>query len=224
MKSLCITAALAASGVAQASSIQATASLAGVTDLFGEVQLEQFDSNLGTLNSVDLSITADVDGSFFFQNTGGANKLFTLNYVDWSVDVTGFGGSEGNLLNVDWVTAPTPSNPFGGGPGHFNIGFTSIAGGESSFTEFGELYSANYSYTDLSTELSSFVGDGTVDFDVAVPVLFSFSVFGDGQYFAELSTTADITVSAVYNYTPIPTPGVASVALLGAVAGIRRRR
>ena len=185
--------------------------------------LEQFDSALGTLTGVDLSISAWHDGTFEFTNLG-ASALYSIDWIDYSFEVNGFGGSGGNLLFEDWVVAPTAGEPFGGAPGHFNTGgFISVASGETDVQTFGTYLDFTDSYGAGDFEFAEFIGGGTLDFELNDWASFSIFVLGASTQW-NIDSEVGFTIDATYTYTPVPTPGALSMLAVSGLVATRRRR
>ncbi|MDX2117478.1 MAG: PEP-CTERM sorting domain-containing protein [Planctomycetota bacterium] len=220
-----VLAALAAATPALADTITKSASFKGKTDVDTILKLDQFDASLGTLTGVTLEVSAGVIGEFNFTNISGGRKRFFINWLDWQVDVTGFGGPKGNLINSPFVVAPTADNPYGGAPGRFNYTSPTLINVGQTITPipYGEVEQATFNYTNLNTEFSQFIGSGQLDFRAEIPVLFSVAVSGSGQSKWSLDTQGVVNITATYTYT-IPAPASLGVLSLAGLALGRRRR
>ncbi len=203
-----------------------SASVSGLTDFYATAALPQFDPALGTLTGVSFEAHGAVSGYFIFTNDAGANKRARVDYVDWQVDVTAFGAPVGNVIHVDWVTPPTDDNPFGGPPGHWNMPLSGVitAGQTLGPIPYGANYDAAAGYVPADGQFASFIGAATMPVDVAIPVLFGYTVFGSGTHHESLHTEGSLTVSATYTYDPIPAPAGAGVLMLAGLGARRRRR
>ncbi len=201
----------------------------GGTPAFGDpgaiytADLEQFDPALGTLTSVELRINAWHEGTVEFTGNG-ANSAYIVLYIDYSFEVNGFGGTDGNLLFLDWVTLPTPDNPFGSAPGHFNTGpdLTDVPEGETRVETFGTQLDMADAYFDGDSEFSQFIGTGTLPFEIVDWAVFSIATVGDTPW--ELISEAGFFVEATYTFTPIPAPGAISLLAVSGLLATRRRR
>ncbi len=185
--------------------------------------LEQFDPALGTLTSVELRINAWHEGEFEF-TANGDGSAYIVFYVDYSFEINGFGGTDGNLLFLDWVTAPTDDDPFGSAPGHFNTGpdLTFVPNGETRFEPFGTELNMADAYVDGDSEFSQFIGTGTLPFEIVDWAVFSLATIGNTSF--ELSSEAGLFVEATYTFTPVPAPGALSLLAVSGLIAIRRRR
>ncbi len=185
-------------------------------------ELAQFDSSLGTLTGVELTISAWHEGTFNFTSNGPGGGYIVF-YIDYSFEVNGFGGTGGNLLFQDWVTEPTVDNPFGSAPGHFNTDLIFVDQGESATEHFGTQLDFANTYAAADPEFAQFIGDGTLGFEIVDWAVFSIATLGEDVSWT-LESMAGLTVEATYTYTPIPTPGTLSLLALSGLAVTRRRR
>ena len=203
-----------AGGLAGGSSINGTAA----TYTAG---LGQFDSSLGTLTNVDLAISARHFGEFNIVSnaSGGGYIIF---YIDYSFEVNGFGGTDGNLLLLDWVNEPTVGSPFGSAPGHFNTGFVPVATGTAATETFGTQLDFANSYSAGDSEFSQFIGNGTLDFDITDWSVFSLAVTGQSVSW-ELSSEVELSVEATYTYI-VPAAGTLPLLAVSGLLAVRRRR
>ncbi len=232
---LCAMASSAAfAGISETQTVSASASGLSGGSPFGPspdgetytAELAQFDSALGTLTGVEFSLSAGHNGTINFTNNA-ASGGYVVFYIDYAFDVNGFGGTDGNLLSLDWVTAPTASSPHGPGAGtftgHFNTGVVNLGLGESSIETFGTQLDFADTYSAGDAEFSQFIGNGTLDFDIQDWATFALGVFGEDMEF-ELSSFANISVEATYTYTPIPAPGAMAMFAVSGLIVSRRRR
>ncbi len=185
-------------------------------------QLEQFDTSLGTLTGVELTINAWHEGTFDFLSNGAGGGYIVF-YIDYSFEVNGFGGDGGNLLFQDWVTEPTAGNPFGSGPGHFNTDFTTVDEGVPVTETFGTQLDFAASYTAEDANFAEFIGAGTLDFDIVDWAVYSIATTGESVSW-ELASMAGLAVEATYTYDPIPSSGVLSLFAVSGILATRRRR
>jgi hypothetical protein len=217
--------ALVAGTAANAEVVLVNSLVTGLTDFSSTANLPQFDPALGTLQSVEFTARASISGAFNFTNVAGSGKRTRIDYIDWDVKVTAFGGPTGNVISFDWKTAPTTDEPFGVAPGHFNTGLSApiLAGNSQGPINYGGTYNGGGTYTSADSVFASFIGSSTVPIDVAVPVLFGVTIFGSGQYNWTLNTNATLEVSAAYTYV-VPAPASAGLLLVAGLSASRRRR
>ncbi len=181
------------------------------------VNVTTFNSSLGTLTGVNLSLVNASENATMRLVNGAGHSDETWNIVlnngiisftDGSHATNVIWDNDGNALTTSFITIETA----------FGNATTPI----SPSTPFG---SANQTYL---ADLSGYVGDGigfvsgmTVDFYGSYGV--NGLIGGDGYFVDTFTGSADWKVT--YTYTAIPEPAAASLLLLGATAvGLRRRR
>jgi hypothetical protein len=173
--------------------------------------LPQFDPSLGELQSVEFTVHAYHTGTFTFWADGNGQRA-RVDYVDFSYEVNAFGGSGGNLLFLPWVTPPTPDDPFGLPPGHWNLPLTPAppAPGMPAGTVLGPMpfdgHELDYAHTYLPgpPEFAAFIGIGTLPVEIKDWALFSVTTYGGNNHWS-LDDLCGINVTATYTYLP-PTP------------------
>lgn len=210
-KLLCAATLVAAASAANAASISTTYTInKDSTPVATTVDVAQFDTTLGTLNSVEFDFTGQID-----------TTITLINQIDKDQDDIGYEVT-GNLAlsdgtNVTLITLPSIS-------GSIDVAANS--------TETTGLLTASDSvsgtFTDAMTlALFSGLGNVSMSFDADASSTFT----GTGNIFNQVLTDAFGSVKVTYNYTVPPTTPVsapAHVALLGlglvAFAGMRKAR
>ncbi|MEM0982544.1 MAG: hypothetical protein AAGI17_01195 [Planctomycetota bacterium] len=101
-------------------------------------------------------------------------------------------------------------------------------GGQAGDTDFGSLDGAALSDNAMAliTQaffVDQFAGTGTIPFDVATSTFVEFTGVS-GLSSSTSPANVEGTLTVVYNYSAVPTPGIASIAGVGLLAGLRRRR
>lgn len=185
------------------SSIAPTApELRGVT-----ISCSQFNSALGTLNSVTIQVDAHLEGSIFATNNGGGDVTFTASrsssiFMD---DVPGFPPPPVLSMTI------TP-------------GSVTLAPGQSLVTD---TLSADASWGPLlsTTGLDAYLGAGSLDF-VFDSLSGTTILGGGGNVSASSDAQISIDMSLIYDFTEaVSVPEPSSLALLAAGAfGLARRR
>ncbi len=231
MKKLTVAVALALAAVgAHADTVSYTSSTAMAMTDWGEwtgpavnLSVAQFDSGLGTLNSVILTLGNYTDAQFVFTNNGGSNFTFRTNSpwnnradVVSTVWLDGTGALTGQTLVTTTGTFATPGlNGLTVNTGTtYNSGLQSFSASNSS------------SYTDAGT-LAAFTGGGNITFSANA---YATSVYqGSSNVVFNPQSWAQAGLTVTYDYTarPVPEPGMvalAGIAALVMLASNRRTR
>lgn len=183
------------------------------------LNLTQFDGSLGTLQSVELTWTFDVDSTAGVENFSANPGFVDLNQ-DFSLGVDNT--TLGSLVNeTDGFTNSQGVTGFDG---------TNDAGGTSGFTaSVSPTFSGGDVYTSAPF-LAAFTGPGTIDFDVTgiVSITSDFTGSGSGALLNTWNTFSDGELAVTYTYEsatqPIPSPAAVWAGLMLAGAAVMRRR
>lgn len=207
-------AALSFAGAAQAASIVQTATLSNTATNFTDTALSgltKFDSSLGTLNSVIVTLNATVAGAVGLENTGPSASSITYN-LQASVALSSPG--VGTLL----TSVPVFSGTFNAGPFDGTTDF-----GGTSGTTISNLTANTSETVTLTTGLTPFIGSGSLD--AFLSGTGQSNTNGSGNVASAFTTQAGGSVTVQYNYTPaatVPEPsailGILAVAGVGAFA------
>ncbi len=188
--------------------------------------LPQFDPSLGTLDSVEFHVEAWHNGTFAFQNNnppGGVRMGVKVSWIDYSFEVNAFGGTGGNLIFEPWVTDPTPDDPFGFPPGHWNLPLTWVEAGEAAGPfPFGTQLDFDDTYFPADPELASFIGFPILPIEILDWAVYSLTTYGQGASAWQLDSECGIYVEATYNYT-IPEPSALALFAVAGLFTLRRR-
>lgn len=194
-----------ASGSANAASFSVTASIASqATDIIdAPLSVQQFDSSLGLLDSVDLEFISNVTGSATVTNTGAspANVKFQLGSTVTLVDAL----NNQQLLSVN----PTKTGS----------SFAVPVGQTVTASPLQATDSITQNFTD-NLFLQSFTGNGNRSF--LFSAIAESGVFGSGNVSSQVSTFADGFLKVTYNYSdkpPTTIPEPSTLLGIGLIAG-----
>ncbi|MDJ0674780.1 MAG: PEP-CTERM sorting domain-containing protein [Calothrix sp. MO_167.B42] len=187
-------------GIANAASLVQTASTnSSPTDITDDpLTINQFDPSLGTLESVSIEFTANIEGNATLENEGDTEDTATVS-LEGQAGLTLDGQS---LLNLTPVNSST-----------FTVG-----AGQRNDEQLTATETQSTTVTDTQF-LQTFIGNGTLDF------LFSASaksnIEAGGNFFTRVRTTASSDIKVTYNYEnfqDVPEPS--SILGFGLIAGV----
>lgn len=190
-----------------------------VYDFTETVSLTQFDSSQGTLLSVELTWSFDVDSSAGVENVSANSGVAEL---EQAFDI--------ELSNSTLGTLANEGGSFSASGAVSGFDGTLDFAGTSGYTEG---VTTNYAASDVFTTqsiLDYFTGSGSVDFDVSGDVTITTDFLGTGVGFLTQTwnTVSDGELSVVYTYEtttqPIPSPAAVWAGLMLAGAAVMRRR
>ena len=164
----------------------------------------QFNSALGTLNSVSITVTTSILGVVQVINISPTAENFAGATVSVPVSLT---GTTANTSGIDIMTTAT-TLPQGGTVG---------AAPSGSFTKDTLPGMSATSMATANPAVGNFIGNGSADLGFAFhvqPGSYSGSA-APGLVFFGGSAQANAMVEIVYNYTPSAVPEPASMSLLG---------
>ncbi len=158
------------------------------------VSLPQFDSSLGTLTEVDLTIQYDIDQDLYVEN---------LNVVDSNVRVRG-------LCLAIWSNLPKslPDEEYNTRTNNQYYDYAAYDGtvdyaGPSGKTFLNQTDSDNSAFN-FTSSLAEFIGVGTIDINVETES--EYSVSSGGNVDVVLLSEALATATITYTYEPITLP------------------
>jgi hypothetical protein len=178
------------------------------TNWSNSLVFNKFDSSLGTLNSISLSLSGHVSGTAWAENTSAASS--TVNLVIQSI-VTLSRSDTTQIITAAPVAASTDNLAA------FD-GLQNFAGAD--FVKHTDLNADNTTLTSLNTaaDLALFTGNGLITLPISAGAN-SFAS-GPGGLISSFTTLASASATIVYNYTaarvlhdPSPVPEPASIVL-----------
>lgn len=206
---------------AQAATISFTDSVPlAETDWSETLSVSQFDSNLGTLNSVTVILDGLVTGQTLVENLSG-------NARDAIVNLTAEITAKNDAVDLEVMVSPVASTTVTLSAYDGTLDF-----GGTSGTSTGEVTATDTNQQMLTgAAMNDFIGTGLID--IAVDSLgFSF-VSGGGNIFSGATSKASAELEVIYDYTvtsnPATVPLPATLPLLAGAFGIagfaaRRRK
>jgi hypothetical protein len=236
--------ALAGMAAAQAATVTQTFDTGQLTTnvVNDPITFADFNSSLGTLNSVVVTLGGSVERDLIFKNTSPSSGG-SISVSNWTTSFSLSGPSHVSLsaannatpsLSVSAYNAGQPSNPTAvdngitttiGGTTFNDAHLVITSGGSNTYSDVAAFYNtaalASQSQT-ITTGLSTFMGSSTFNADASL----SYSATGGNNY-TRFATYADGLVTLQYNYTPVPVPATAWLFLsgvggLGTLIGRRR--
>jgi hypothetical protein len=177
------------------------------------LSVQKFDSSLGTLNSVTLTFTGDLEGNAKFENLGASSTPITVNLAG-QLGLTLAGQS---LFSINpQETYPQDSSGYQVGAFDGTIDFAGTSG--KTIQGLTAQKSETQSFTDAQF-LQAFTGTGNLDF--LFSALATSTVSGSGNMISQITTLAKAGVKVTYDYDPAQSVPEPSAALgFGLVAGI----
>lgn len=205
---------------ANAATITYTDSVTGifdeVSDADATLYIPQFNSSLGTLNSITINLSTALQGDLGFENlkkfTGGTFNFSTQNVYAYLV--LGLSGSGGMLMSnyTDNQTYTVTLAKYDG-----TIDYAGTSG--TIVTTFSDADTQTYAdFTDAGF-LTQFTGTGNMDFTITSDSLSQLGLPSNSA--AIINLTGQASVSITYDYTPIPEP--ATIAFLS-ISGLFLKR
>ncbi len=210
---------------ADASLITRTDNVVGLFNLVADRDLiiPQFDSTLGTLNNVSITVTTALQASLGFENTnptsGGTfyvstyfsfdpTEYYTRAKIDLSFNssvILTSGYSDAQTYTLSGISAYDGITDYAGTSGR-------------TVATFGDADNLSLFY---NSGLAQFIGTGNLTFGILSDAYTTLMTTG-GNNSTRMMTTGQAGVTVVYDFTPIPEP--ATIALLSFSLLILRKR
>ena len=179
------------------------------------LSISQFDTGLGNLTGVTITLTGSVTGDANAESLDGGPAIIVL---ELSSMISASTASLGNLASVlplasttFMATAYDGTIDFAPGSGVTNSGLTAVDSTSATLT---------------GGDMAEFIGSGMVDIELAATGAANAS--GAGNLITQFSNFASATLDVTYTYdeiaaVPLPASGVLLLAALGGIAGARRK-
>lgn len=204
---LTVASVLSAAASTQAASVSYnSATFSGMSPYTVPLAIQKFDTSLGTLTGVSITVSSKTTANIVVINYGATNQVFTDATASIPVTVsTLVGSSTSSSLTATSTLASGIALAAPGQPGGFNV-FTGVAG--SWVTSSPAAVIAPGDFANYSG-----VGFGTVNVSVSSGVG-TFSGSGSSVAFGG-SAVVDSYVTVTYEYTPVLVPEPTSSAMFG---------
>jgi autotransporter-associated beta strand protein/T5SS/PEP-CTERM-associated repeat protein len=163
-----------------------------VTGAGVDYTFNQFDTSLGTLNSVTFTIVSSIDSGLFNALNSNFNSVTVKNPKDFLtiLDYQGTGADYNGAL-ISLVTTPATGT----------VGYTLSGFSNQNFTVTPKSLIASPVITDLSAYLQDYTGSSVVTFGASIAPSVTFS--GGGVSFDMSTILNDTHLSLVYDYTAL---------------------
>lgn len=211
----CALAALFVPGAAQAFEVQqffASAPLSP-TNSNRIISVPQFDSAVGSLEAVELSLWGHVEGSARFESLNASNRTVTINLAA-RIDLKNF--DDTLISSVLPITSVTDTVS-----GFDGVMDFAGASGRTYSNLMANTTAPLQSFTDAAT-LAMFTGGGMMNFPVTGTGASSAS--GPGNIVYQFSTATSAWVQVTYHYAVVPEPLTAGLLCLSGLLLRRRGR
>jgi hypothetical protein len=183
------------------------------------IAVQQFDPNLGTLQSVTIQMSGTGEFTQYYQNisTGSGDTIA----VSQTLDMTLALGSE-NVLNLSQVNQHSYAVSAWNGSPPF---YSGAAGGTESYAVTAD----GHAQLTSAQDLAAFSGSGLTDLLLSALAFGSVTDANGGNFFGGSSVAAGANLSVEYNYSAVPeastwlpAAGIVVVVMIG--GWIERRR
>jgi hypothetical protein len=186
-----------------------------------DLVVSQFDSSLGTLNSVSIAASTALQAELGFENiktTGGGT--FSI-YTYWPSDPTQYTYADINLsFNSSNILTSGYSDA------HQYTKTLAVFDGTIDYAGTSGAILANFSDADntsmfYNSSLAQFIGTGNLTFGLLTNAFTALSVSG-GNGATSMATIGQASVSVTYDYTPVPEPVTLAILSIGGLL-LRRK-
>jgi hypothetical protein len=186
--------------------------------------IPQFDSTLGMLNSVSITVTTALQASLGFENTNptSGGTFYVSTY--FSSEPTQYTRAKVDLSfnsSVILTSGYTDAQEYTLSGISIYDGITDYAG--TSGRNVATFGNANSLPLFHDSGLAQFIGTGNLTFGINSDAYTALTVSG-GNSSVRMATTGQAGVTVVYDFTPIPEPVTICLLGLGALSLIRRKK
>ena len=178
------------------------------TNFAATTSVSQFDSSLGELTAIQVSVTGNTSGTVNFENLDAAEAVVTRT-IGATIAVTGPGDFEESIAPSGSTTSLVPA-------------FDGSADFMGDSGVIGETIDGTVTEVFAPADFTPYIGTGDVDFnfDFTAASLIS----GAGNIISAFQTSAGAEVTVTYTFEPVPEPSSTALLGLGGLALILRRR
>jgi hypothetical protein len=192
-----------------------------------QLQVPQLSAAVGTLNSVTVQLVPTASVTFNAENwsTTSIGRVKFTEELDWTVDRTD--GPPGLLSSS--ATVQTPGYPTSWITMGVFDGIADYSGTDSYANSWAPTPAPTTLVYTAPADLAYFTGSGTAGLDASavVPDMGFTIITSGGNVHAMVTTTAGVTATVTYDFTPVPEPCALVLLGIGAIslfAYARRQR
>jgi hypothetical protein len=185
------------------------------TNWTSNLLLGKFDTHLGTLTSIDFSVTGLTQGTSKVENKDAIARNFTTTL------------SSTFTLSNGSTTLVTAVNPVFSQNFSFTAydGRTDFAGTSGASTGLISHSQSNSFHSTSAADFAAFSANGGGNISLALAAVGASRVIGSGNFVSSITTQSGGNVSVTYNYLPVPEPETYAMMLAGlGLLGLTRRR
>ncbi len=211
-------------GLASAATITQTKTFSGIPNISGPLTFNKFDSSLGTLTSIQVYFTLQVNGGQLILDNDSdspASGIFEFGAIG------NISSSDVSLIDSATTVIPGPIEAYNSQAFSLNANVDDGPGDYDPAGPDGLQYDGGIESGDTSGFVGSmvwggYIGTGTYDIDYTVIQWLDYgSVSGVEVAYTPVSADGDVTM--IYKYNIIPEPATMVLLAIGAVAILRKK-